>query len=435
MSSSPSPAIVALPAPQQSPGTPEMTTAAAAYLLAEAHVARLLAIVRTETTPKETAPRRRRPQASARQGLQQDIRHEAVVCYHTLHEQGLTCEQCGRLLYVAPRTLRAWHYQWRLQALGLAPVGRPLTRSPLAVRQAILDYLKLTGPGVGVPTLHAQFPEVARGELTDLLARYRLVCRARQTTSPRVLHWQSPGRVWAADFTEPSCLGSANTLPAIAGAYPYVLAVRDLASGLMLAWQPLPALTEQVTCAALGRLFAVYGAPLVLKVDNGSAFRATAFQAFLQAWGIIPLYSPPSCPGYNGSIEAAIGSLKTRTETQARKQGRAGCWQLPDLTAAQAEANASHPRRLNGRTPASVWQSRTAVTPLERVVFTLTLERQRFQVRDELGISQEELLDHWRASAVDRQALERALVEHDHLLFTRRRIPLRIRRQKVTADG
>jgi hypothetical protein len=108
---------------------------------------------------------------------------------------------------------------------------------------------------------------------------------------------------------------------------------------------------------------------------------------------------------------------------------------LPDLTAAQAQANASHPRRLNGRTPASVWQSRTAVTPLERVVFTLTLERQRFQIRDELAISQEELLDHWRASAVDRQALERALVEHDHLLFTRRRIPLMIRRQKVAADG
>jgi transposase InsO family protein len=218
--------------------------------------------------------------------------------------------------------------------------------------------------------------------------------------------------------------------PPIAGAYPYVLAVRDLASGCMLAWQPLPALTEEVTRAALGRLLALHGAPLLLKVDNGSAFRARALLAFLQAWGIIPLYSPPACPGYNGAIESAIGSLKKRTEEHARTQGHAGRWQLPDLTAAQTQANASHPRRLNGCTPASVWVSRTAVDALERVLFALTVDRQRFQVRDDLGIAQEESLDHWRASAVDRQAIERALVEHGHLLFTRRRLPLRIRRQK-----
>jgi hypothetical protein len=41
-----------------------------------------------------------------------------------------------------------------------------------------------------------------------------------------------------------------------------VLAVRDLASGVMLAWQPLPALTEEVTRAALGYLFALHGPPL-----------------------------------------------------------------------------------------------------------------------------------------------------------------------------
>jgi len=35
---------------------------------------------------------------------------------------------------------------------------------------------------------------------------------------------------------------------------------------------------------------------------------------------------------------------------------------------------------------------------------------------------------------VDRQAIERALVEHGHLLFTRRRIPLTIRAGKVTKD-
>ncbi len=202
----------------------------------------------------------------------------------------------------------------------------------------------------------------------------------------------------------------------------------------MLAWEPLPRLTEEVTQAALARLLALHGAPLILKVDNGSAFRAALFQDFLQAAGVIPLYSPPSCPGYNGAIEAAIGSLKKRTAAHAEEQGHAGRWQPADLAAAQSAANASHPRRLNGRTPTALWEARTPIDMLERVVFTLTAERQRFQVRDELEIDQAEVLDHWRTSAVDRRALERALVEHGYLLFTGRRIPLRNKRRKVKAD-
>jgi transposase InsO family protein len=110
------------------------------------------------------------------------------------------------------------------------------------------------------------------------------------------LHWQTPGRVWAADFTEPSLYGSLGLLP-IADGYPYLLAVRDLASGCMLAWQALPALTEEVTSEALAGLFARHGAPLVLKMDNGSAFRPEAFKQFLETSGVIPLYSPLTCPG------------------------------------------------------------------------------------------------------------------------------------------
>src|SRR5262249_19721868 len=108
---------------------------------------------------------------------------------------------------------------------------------------------------------------------------------------------------------------------------------------------------------------------------------------------------------------------------------------LPDpLPIPQTAANASHPRRLNGRTPASVWESRTPIEMVERVVFELNVERQRFRVRDERRIDPEDSLDHWRESAVDRQAIERALVEHGHLLFTRSRKPLTIRAGKVTGD-
>jgi transposase InsO family protein len=274
--------------------------------------------------------------------------------------------------------------------------------------------------------LKGTFCLLARAALAYILGRYRRVWRRLHVQTFRVLHGSEVGRVWAIDCHGPR--------PPVDGLYPYVLAVRDLASGCMLAWQALPNLTEEVTRAALARLFARHGAPLILKMDNGSAFRADAFQLFLQTSAVIPLYSPPSCPGYNGAIEAAIGSLKKRTEEQAHAHGRSGQWALADLGAAQTAANASHPRRLNGRTPASVWESRRPIDPLERIVFELTVQRLRFQVRTELKIDPEEFLDPWRASAVDRHAIERALVEHGHLLLTRRRIPLRIRPGKVARD-
>jgi transposase InsO family protein len=399
---------------------------------AEVHLSLLRELQHLGTAAPAPRARSRGRQPSPRQRVQQYIRQEAVSCYHWLQQQGQTQEQCAAQLDLSARTLRGWDHD--LASLGLAPPGRPATRSALAVRQAILGYVKLTGPGIGVPSLQEHFPDVARAELVDLLERYRVVCRLRGGHYGRVLHWQTPGVVWAADFAEPSLYGLAGSLPPIAGCYPYVLAVRDLASGFMLAWQPLPALTEQVTRDALRLLFALHGAPLILKMDNGSAFRAAGFADFLETWGVIPLYSPPSCPMYNGAIEASIGSLKKRTEEQARARGRSGTWDVADLGAAQQAANASHPRRLNGRTPTSVWQARTPVGPIARVGFELTVERERFQFRDELGIDQEQVLDHWRRSAVDRRAIERALVEHGHLLFTRRRIPLMIRAAKAAAD-
>jgi hypothetical protein len=69
-------------------------------------------------------------------------------------------------------------------------------------------------------------------------------------------------------------------------------------------------------------LFVRHGAPLVLKADNGSAFIAEATRDFLSLVGVNLLFSPPHTPRYNGSIEAGIGSLKTRTERHACRASR-----------------------------------------------------------------------------------------------------------------
>ena len=252
---------------------------------------------------------------------------------------------------------------------------------------------------------------------------------ARYPHTQHVLHWLVFGSVWAIDFAMPSW--SDRALPAIDGRFPYLLAVRDLASGYVLAWLPVTAATAALTRVVLAQLFAQYGRPLVLKLDNGSAFRDAGLQRFLDEAGVFLLYSPPHCPAYNGSIEATIGSLKTRTQRQAQLLGRPGVWTSADVLAARLQANLAQPRRLRGATPAEVWATRRPLTDLERVRFTLALERERFAERTAQGISLDEELDHWDHSAVDRKALPRALGEHGYLLFRRRRIHLRITSRKV----
>jgi hypothetical protein len=107
-------------------------------------------------------------------------------------------------------------------------------------------------------------------------------------------------------------------------------------------------------------------------------------------------------------------------------------WTSADLEAARLGANSATPRRLGGRTPAEVWAGRPPLAQEKRVSFQPAVERNRYLVRNDWNIAQEEILDHWQNARLDRQAIERALVEHDYLLFRGRRIPLTIIPGKVT---
>jgi transposase InsO family protein len=307
-----------------------------------------------------TQPQRRGPaKQQAQRTLEQQARHDAVAFGQWLKARGGTCAEAAQLLNRSARTLRDWDYDSWLAPREVAPLGRPPHRAPVEERRLVLDCLKAQGAYRGVPTLHTQFPRLGRNELADLLHRYRRLVRDRYRDTVSVLHWQPPGRVWAVDFAEPSLVGAASVLPPVDGLYPYLLAVRDLASGYQLAWLPVSAPTAAVTEAVLERLFALHGAPLVLKSDNSAAFRANATKQFLENAGFFSLFSPPHCPGYNGALEATIGSLKTRTQEHAAREGRPGMWTMADVEVALRAANAARPRRLQGQTPADVWAART----------------------------------------------------------------------------
>jgi transposase InsO family protein len=355
--------------------------------------------------------------------LEEAVRRLTLDVAEWARQQGRSAGAMAGCLGLPGRTLRYWRQQRRLHS-SVRPLGRPVLRSALAGRQVVLTFLAEVGPGIGLPSLCGAFPQLGRAELADLLARYRRVYVRRYQEAAYVLHWHVPGRVWAWDFAEAPA--------AVEGVYPYVLAVRDLASGYVLLWQPLRQASGAEAALALAALFALWGAPLVLKSDNGSAFGSEGVRAVLAGAGVVALFSPPGTPRYNGSIEAGIGSLKERTQVQSARQGRPGEWAMADVWVAREQANAlGRPRGVRGPTPEQAWQERLACRALERQCFAATLEELRGEERQSRGLAADAVLAEGQARSVDREAVRRALVAHSYLSFTRRLIPLPIRLKKA----
>jgi len=175
------------------------------------------------------------------------------------------------------------------------------------VVQALLDE---AGPQLGLPTLQACCPETPRAILAYLQAGYRRQFRQDHRLVVETLQWHRAGAVWAIDHSQPPRL--------VDGCYDQILAIRDLASGMQLAWTAVPDATAREALPVLETFVRQYGAPLVLKSDNGSAFISQEFQTWLADWRIVPLFSPVRMPRYNGACEAGIGGAKTPYGEQRR---------------------------------------------------------------------------------------------------------------------
>ena len=240
-------------------------------------------------------------------------------------------------------------------------------------------------------------------ELQDLLRRYRRAWRRRRRLLTRTLQWTRPGSVWAIDFAEPP--------QPVEGRYRRLLAVRDLASGYQLLWLPVVDEAAATAMAGLEALFRQYGAPLVLKSDNGSAFIAAEFEALLERWAVWQLYSPPRTPRYNGSCEAGIGSMKTRTHHQAARGEHAGDWTCADAEAAREEANeTARPWGSGGPTPVEAWQERRGIEAEERTAFGVVVRQAAQEARRVQGHLADACLDRTAQAAVNRVALREVLL-------------------------
>jgi len=125
--------------------------------------------------------------------------------------------------------------------------------------------------------------------------------RKLRTGQPRVLAPSGPNQVWAYDFLFDRC-GNGQTLK--------VLTVVDEWTRECLAIEVASSLDATRVIAVLERLCASYGAPAVLRSDNGPEFIARA----LKLWALMnhseTATIEPGKPWQNGSVESFHGTFR-----------------------------------------------------------------------------------------------------------------------------
>jgi hypothetical protein len=365
----------------------------------------------------ERLDRRRRGLKRQRRArdAERTARQSAVAFARWLCRRGASRRAVADRLSLSRSALSRWLKRWEETRMELCPRGRPSGDVDHETRSGILSAFALMGPHATLTALRDLFPSVARGALENLLERCRRVYRRRNRWLVQTLRWTRPGTVWAMDFTEAP--------EPIDGVSRYLLLIRDLASGRQLLALPCDSQSANVAVASLKTLFRWCGRPLVLKMDNGSAFIAEEMKAFLATQRVFPLYSPPCTPSYNGSVEAGIGSLEVRAFYESARHDRPGQWTSDDIAVALLQANASIRRFGPGSpTPDEMWHRRPPINDLDSHLFRQAYARERQRACDERDHAPRVIESHWLRASTDRVALSRALIERGLLLIRSRRV-------------
>jgi transposase InsO family protein len=328
--------------------------------------------------------------------------------------EGVTVRRIG----LAPRTLRNWRGRWAEKIREPKPRGRPTESVDKELGNAIFSFFVDFGPDVPTTVLAEEFPHVARAEIRERKHRMVKAFFGRNAFYMYTLNWTKVGSVWAADFSRPP-------LP-VDGLFPRILAVRDLSSQYQLETLPAPGEDAETTRGVLEALIRKHGPPLVFKTDNGSAFREETVADLLKEYGVIPLFSPPYTPQYNGSIESGFSRVKVHAHYRSARYDRAGMWTSGDVAAARHRGNwLSRPRGPNKPSPGIAWANRGRVGDRLR----RRLRRAYDEAIDELtqkAIEENGILpligpSPKEKAAIERNAVAQALVKCELLEIRRKR--------------
>jgi hypothetical protein len=199
--------------------------------------------------------------------------------------------------------------RWRCRVRDNAVLlHRPGPKKVQPFDPSVLDTeIRLLEHGVkrsaGTTALYRRYcSSVSRRELGWMVERVRQDLEVDRRKQMRRIEWLTPGIVWAMDCTEYGVglphkihlhntqdLGSRYKFLPMAGGYP---------------------VGEEVA-GYLNEKFDRYGAPLVLKRDNGGNMNHSAVNGVLADFFVLPLNNPEYYAPYNGAIEESQREIKS----------------------------------------------------------------------------------------------------------------------------
>ncbi len=370
---------------------------------------------RVPTPDNREVPRRGWDRQSKRRWSERDLRKRSVAFRRYARGHGWSTEETAQALGLSPRTMWHWDRGWGADRLAPRPRGRPPQIAPVERQAEVTGFLELHGPSISLSSLQAEYPDVARAELAELKAGYRAEWLQEHVEERCRLEWLCGGSAWAMDFTHPLYL--------IDGVLPAILNVRDLASRQQLLWLAVAREDAATVVEALADLFEEHGAPLVMKCDNGPAFRAHLTKRFLLGREVFTLYSPPYCAQYNGGCERANRTLKELTAHVADQADRRDFWTSDDLLTARLRANRlSRPWGPTGLTPEETWAVRAVLSLDRRKNMWQHLRSEIATVLEQRMIDPAAALSHYPQAEIERIAAQPVLEQLGLLHVTRRRI-------------
>lgn len=350
------------------------------------------------------------------------LRRRALALHRLGCRHGLRCADIAHGIGIPPGMLRRWQREHDAAcarprtASAPASLGRPPLPEPPSLLRAMRHLCHTFGPGLGHRDLHRDFPDASWRTCLVVTSGCRRELRDQLNASRAdACCWTTPGTVWAADVWKPA--------QPIEGRFRHILDVRDLASGFLVAVEPLERADAGTVGAVLDRLYRQCGAPLVCKTDNGSEFTGAGAWEVHHRHGVEQLLSPVELPSYNGACEAGHGSVRYRAELLARWAGRPGDWSLDHLAGARDWANDLVEDR-RPTSPSQRFEHRLRTSPEQRLAFrraVLASKERRWTQLQEHAIACRRRLDI-SSPSITRPAIASALRDLGYL--THRSVPI-----------
>lgn len=199
--------------------------------------------------------------------------------------------------------------RWRRRIRGnVVLLNRPGPKKVQPFDSSVLDTeIQLLDHGVkrsaGTTDLYRRYClSVSRRELGWMVKRVRQDLEADRRKQMRRVEWLTPGVVWAMDFTEYD-LGLARKI--------YLHNTQDLGSRYKFLPMAGGYPVGEEVAGYLSEKFDRYGAPLVLKRDNGGNMNHLAINDVLAESFVLPLNNPEYYAPYNGAIEESQREVKS----------------------------------------------------------------------------------------------------------------------------